>query len=47
VTLDGKASEAEDLKAGMKIRVTTKKTDEGVVIGIEAIDKIADYSLVN
>jgi hypothetical protein len=47
VTLDGKAGEAEDLKAGMKIRVTTKKTDEGVVIGIEAIDKIADYSLVN
>ncbi len=39
VTLDGKACMMEDLKAGMKIRVTTKRTDQGVATGIEAIDK--------
>jgi hypothetical protein len=46
VTLDGKACEAKDLKAGMSIRVTTKKTDEAVVTGIEAIDKSAEYAQV-
>ncbi|TXT22132.1 MAG: hypothetical protein FD138_3709 [Planctomycetota bacterium] len=28
----------------MKIRVTTKKTDEGVAIGIEAIDKDGEFA---
>lgn len=44
VTLDGKVCKSSDLKAGMKIRVTTKKTDEGVAIGIEAIDKDGEFA---
>lgn len=44
VTCDGKDCKASDLKAGMKIRVTTKKSDEGVAIGIEAIDKDAGFA---
>ncbi len=44
VTLDGKACKTEDLKAGMKIRVTTKKTDEKVAVEIEAIDKNAEFA---
>ena len=44
VTLDGKVCKTSDLKAGMKIRVTTKKTDEGVAIGIEAIDKDGEFA---
>lgn len=45
LTLDGKTCKASDLKAGMKIRVTTKETDEGVAIPIEAIDKDAEFAL--
>lgn len=44
LTLDGKACKAGDLKAGMKIRVTTKKTDEGAAVEIEAIDKDAEFA---
>lgn len=44
VTCDGKVCKTSDLKAGMKIRVTTKKTDEGVAIGIEAIDKNSGFA---
>jgi hypothetical protein len=33
-----------DLKAGMKIRVTTKSSDAGVAIHVEAIDKNAEFS---
>ena len=44
VTCDGKVCKTSDLKAGMKIRVTTKKTDEGVAIGIEAIDKNTEFA---
>jgi len=44
VTLDGKASKLEDLKAGMRIRVTTLKSDQGVATGIEAIDKNAEFA---
>lgn len=44
VTLDGKVCKSSDLKSGMKIRVTTKKTDVGVAIGIEAIDKDSGFA---
>lgn len=39
LTLDGKVCAAADLKAGAKIRVTTKGTDKNVVTRIEALDK--------
>ena len=39
VTLDGMACKAEDLKAGMRIRVTTKKDDKKVATHVEALDK--------
>ena len=38
-TCDGTACKAADLKAGMKIRVTTKAGDKKVVTHVEAIDK--------
>lgn len=44
VTCDGKACKTSDLKAGLKIRVTTKKTDENVAVGIEAIDKNSEFA---
>lgn len=44
VTLDGKVCKSSDLKAGMKIRVTTKKNNEGVAVGIEAIDKDGEFA---
>ena len=44
ICCDGKDCKASDLKAGMKIRVTTKKSDEGVAVGIEAIDKDAGFA---
>jgi formylmethanofuran dehydrogenase subunit D len=44
VTLDGKDCKTEDLKAGFKIRVTTRNSEKGVVIEIEAIDKNADFA---
>jgi hypothetical protein len=43
LTLDGKACKAEDLKAGMKIRVTTA-ADQGVAVGIEAIDQNPEFA---
>jgi hypothetical protein len=39
VTHDGLACKASDLKAGMKIRVTTKKDNKDVATNVEAIDK--------
>jgi nitrite reductase/ring-hydroxylating ferredoxin subunit len=39
VTCDGKTCKLSDLKAGMKIRVTTKASDIGVATEIEAIEK--------
>ena len=47
VSCDGKDCKASDLKAGMKIRVTTKKSDEGVAIEIEAIDKHGEFAQRN
>ena len=39
VTCDGKACKPSDLKAGMRIRVTTKSDEKKVATHIEAIDK--------
>lgn len=44
ITCDGKVCKASDLKSKMKIRVTTKKTDEGAATIIEAIDKNTDFA---
>lgn len=44
VTCDGDVCKLSDLKAGMKIRVTTKKTDKDAAIEIEAIDKDAGFA---
>lgn len=44
ITCDGKVCKAADLKSKMKIRVTTKKLNEGPVTVIEAIDKNADFA---
>ena len=44
VCCDGKDCKTSDLKAGMKIRVTTMKSDVGVAIGIEALDKDAEFA---
>ena len=45
MTVDGKACKAENLKSGMKIRVTTEKNDAGVATHVEAIDKNPEFSL--
>ncbi len=42
---DGKECKASAMKAGMKIRVTTKRGDKGQVSEIEALDKHAEYDL--
>ncbi len=39
VTCDGNVCKAADLKAGMKIRVTTKKDDKKLATHVEALDK--------
>ncbi len=44
VTCDGKDCKVSDLKAGTRIRVTTKKANEKAVTGIEAIVKDADFA---
>lgn len=44
VSLDGKACKPEELKAGMKIRVTTKKGEPEEALEIEAIDKNATFA---
>jgi len=41
VTCGGKVCKTTDLKAGTDVRVTTKKDDQNVAIGIEATDKAA------
>jgi hypothetical protein len=43
MTLDGKACKSEDLKAGTRIRVTTKEGDPEVATNIEAIEKDEDF----
>lgn len=44
LTCDGTVCKAEDLKAGRKIRVTTKKDDRNVATGIESLDKNAAFA---
>jgi hypothetical protein len=39
VTCDGKACKLDDLKAGQKVRVTTKAGDQTVATRVEALDK--------
>jgi hypothetical protein len=43
VTCDGKECKLADLKAGQKVRVTTKKGDKKVAIRVEALDKNDDF----
>jgi predicted DNA-binding antitoxin AbrB/MazE fold protein len=43
-TLDGKTCKAVDLKPGTRIRVTTKAGDASVAVGVEAIDKQAEFA---
>lgn len=44
LTCDGKICKSEDVKAGMKIRVTTtKKDDKQTVTRIEALDKNTSF----
>ena len=44
MTLDGKDCKAEDLKAGMKIRVTTNAGDATAATNVEAISKNAMFA---
>jgi hypothetical protein len=44
VTCDGKACKLDDLKAGEKVRVTTKAGDATVAIRVEALDKQRTFS---
>ncbi|MBY0589627.1 hypothetical protein K2X85_20840 [bacterium] len=44
MTLDGKACKAEDLKAGMKIRLTTKRLNKEAAIEVEALNKNSDFA---
>lgn len=44
LTCDGTACKAEDLTAGSKIRVTTKKDDRRVATGIECLDKNVEFA---
>jgi hypothetical protein len=43
LTCDGKVCKREDIKAGMKIRVTTKKDDKQSVTRIESLDRNDDF----
>ena len=44
MTCDGGVCKVEQLKTGMKIRVTTEKSDAGVATHVEAIDKDTEFS---
>jgi hypothetical protein len=43
MTLDGKACKSEELKAGTKIRETTKNDKPEVATNIEAIEKDKEF----
>ena len=43
LTCDGTVCQAEDLKAGNKIRVTTQKDDRNVATSIESLSQQADF----
>lgn len=44
LTCDGTACKAEDLKAGRKVRVTTKIDDRNMVTCVEALNKQAEFA---
>jgi hypothetical protein len=44
LTLDGKACKAADLKAGTKIRVTTRGADKQLATRIEGLDRNPDFA---
>ena len=44
LTLDGKACKAADLKAGTRIRVTTRGADKQLATRIEGLDKNPDFA---
>ena len=44
LTCDGRVCKAGDLKAGRKIRVTTKQDDRNVVTGIESLNKNSEFA---
>ena len=44
LTCDGKVCKTDDLKAGKKIRVTTKKDDLSVATAIESLNKHAEFA---
>jgi hypothetical protein len=44
LTCDGTSCRAQDLKAGGKIRVTTKKDDKTIATGIESLKKNAKFA---
>ncbi|MCE9533438.1 MAG: hypothetical protein K8T89_20285 [Planctomycetes bacterium] len=43
ISLDDKVCKFEDLKAGMRIRVTTNNKDANVAVRIDAIDKYQEF----
>jgi hypothetical protein len=43
VTCDGKQCKLEDLKPGMRIRVTTKRGDKTTAIRVDALEKGKDF----
>lgn len=45
ITCDGKVCKSSDLKAGMKIRVTSRTNDKDMMTVIEAIDKDASFGV--
>ncbi len=44
LTCDGQVCKSENLKPGHKVRVTTKKDERNVVIGIESLNKNAEFA---
>jgi hypothetical protein len=44
LTCDGTICQAEDLKSGTKIRVTTKQNDRRVATSIEALNKNTEFA---
>ena len=44
VTCDGTTCKSADLKAGNRIRVTTKKDDRKVATGIESLNKHSEFA---
>jgi hypothetical protein len=46
VSLDGRDSKLQDLRPGMRIRVTTKAGEKTVAARIEALDKNPDFEKV-